>query len=644
MPDMPLTKSGVIRWLGRGDRNRADKEGLWWRKRQGRGGGVEYSFQLLPDGARGALLTKLRTEAEAAAPAPDGHAGLARDVAWVTFMRCSDAERGRAQRRLLAVRMVADRLVSGWTCEIAMRVVAQEFDVAVSTLYDWRKRVEGIGACDQVAHLIDLPGAGRASAECAPEAWEMFKADFLRLERPSYATCYRRLLRVAAQKGWAVPSCKTLQRRIEEMPLEVRTARREGEKALKAMYPAQERDRGVFHALQAVCADGHKMDVFVRWDDGSIGRPELIGFQDLYSGMILSWRLEKSENQEAVRLCIGDMVEQWGIPEQCYLDNGRAFASHWISGGSKTRFRFKQHGIDGVLKTLGIEPHFVTPYSGQSKPIERAWRDFADNISRDPRLAGAYTGAHTQAKPENYGSRAIGIDELMRVVSEGVIEHNERTGRDTKACGKRRSFRQAFDASYAVSMIRKVTTAQRQFWFLAAEALVVRKPSATLHLLGNRYWASELTQLMGTRVVARFDPAAMHQDLQVFTLDGRLVCSAACIEAAGFNDVAAAQEHSRQRRRWMRAVREQSEAERGMKLSEVAALMDATSPLPPSKPETKIVRLVTGAGAVREAAVDAVDEGLSETDRQFMRAVAMQQRAAPAPLRLIEGDPETDET
>ncbi len=100
----------------------------------------------------------------------------------------------------------------------------------------------------------------------------------------------------------------------------------------------------MFHALEAVNADGHKFDVFVEWPIGNetrIVRPVLVGFQDIFSGTILSGRIDISENKETVRLVFGDMVEKYGIPKLCYLDNGRSFASKWLTGGVPNRCRFK---------------------------------------------------------------------------------------------------------------------------------------------------------------------------------------------------------------------------------------------------------------------------------------------------------------
>jgi hypothetical protein len=58
----------------------------------------------------------------------------------------------------------------------------------------------------------------------------------------------------------------------------------------------------------------------------------------------------------------------FGIPVHCVLDNGRGFASKWITGGNATRFRFKVQAEDptGLLVGLGCRstghcPTMVSP-------------------------------------------------------------------------------------------------------------------------------------------------------------------------------------------------------------------------------------------------------------------------------------------
>ncbi|HNB25288.1 MAG TPA: hypothetical protein PKZ32_22900, partial [Candidatus Melainabacteria bacterium] len=59
---------------------------------------------------------------------------------------------------------------------------------------------------------------------------------------------------------------------VEEIGL-VAQAVADIEEALKRLYPAHRRTREDLHALAGVNADGHKFDVFVKWDDGTVGRP-----------------------------------------------------------------------------------------------------------------------------------------------------------------------------------------------------------------------------------------------------------------------------------------------------------------------------------------------------------------------------------
>lgn len=250
--------------------------------------------------------------------------------------------------------------------------------------------------------------------------------------------------------------------------------------------------------MHSVNADGHVFDVRVLWEDGTIGRPLIVGFQDVFSGMILSHRVSRSENAEVIRLAVGDMVESWGVPQHCYFDNGRAFMSKYLTGHMKFRFRFKVREEDpvGVLTQLGIEVHAVKPYHGQSKPIERAWRDLAEYISKHPACEGAYTGKNTVAKPENYGTKAVPIQEFRALVADQIRLHNMRDGRSSHTA-QGRSLWETFRASYETSLVPRATEEQRRFCLMAGEGLTVHSKTAQIHLADNVYWSRELAGYAG---------------------------------------------------------------------------------------------------------------------------------------------------
>jgi hypothetical protein len=64
-----------------------------------------------------------------------------------------------------------------------------------------------------------------ARGECSADAWDFIRADFLRPERPYFASCYARLQRAAKDNGWTIPSAATLARRLKALPQELRWPR-----------------------------------------------------------------------------------------------------------------------------------------------------------------------------------------------------------------------------------------------------------------------------------------------------------------------------------------------------------------------------------------------------------------------------------
>jgi putative transposase len=580
---------------------------------RGAAAGAEYHAASLPAVARAGISGQCSVvSGQEQERKPEGRS----EALWTWFKRLSEKKKTTAAARLRALDAIEALVRGGTSRTTALTLIARQECCQVSSLYEWEKATAPFDRSDWLPALAPRHMGGGKEAECSAEAWAFIRADFLRPEEPAFAACYRRLAATARGQGWVIPSPKTLERRLLALPMGVRMLGRVGTDKLKRMYPAQVRDRSVFHALEAVNADGHRFDVFVRWPDGEIGRPVMLAFQDLYSGKVLSWRVDRSEHKGLVRLAFGDVVERFGIPELCWLDNGRAFASKWLTGRTPNRFRFtvKDDEPAGIMTLLGVSVHWTTPYAGQSKPIERAFKDLAEDVSRHPALAGAYTGNDPLAKPENYGSRAVPIDQFLAVLASGIAEHNARSGRRT-AVANGRSFDATFTESYERSVIRRAATAQRELFLLAAEGVSVGRVDGVIQLAGNRYWAPELHDFMGKRVTVRFDPDALHDDLRVYRMDGPYLCAAECIEAAGFADATAAREHARRRNSWLKGERMKLDAERKMTIAEVAALLPKVEETP--APPPKLVRLVNGANAVAAAPAEQ-----PESEQQWMRGLA----------------------
>lgn len=511
---------------------------------------------------------------------------LARDIeenqvaaAWRRFEAVPQSLRDTARKRLAALQAVEQLLAAGQPLLAARATVAAQWAKAgirgysVASLGRWAAMVAHVEVQHRLALLV--PGyIGRtATADMPPEAWDMFKADYLRVEAPTATGCYERLQRRAHVEGWALPSLTAFTRRLRrEIPLPVLKLAREGSDALGRLFPAQERDHSVFNAMQAVNADGHRFDVFVRFPAGQIARPVMVAVQDLYSGKLLSWRIGETESADLARLAFRDTVERYGIMSDAWLDNGRGFASKLLTGGTARRFRFKvrEEEPTGMLVALGVNIHWTTPYHGQAKPIERAWRDLCDRVAKHPAFAGAYTGNRPGAKPENYGSKAVPLDIFTRVVAEEIAAHNARLGRRSAVCGGS-SFNAVFSESYERSTIRRASKAQLREFLLAAEHVMASPRDGSVRLAGNRYWCEALAQHNGQKLLIRFDPDALHDGVAVYRANGAFIGTADCLAAVGFADTQAAREHAKAKKHFRRAAKEQLGAERRMNIAEVAA-------------------------------------------------------------------------
>ncbi len=575
------------------------------RKRSGRGGGWEYNWQLFPMRARRALLKDVAPVMEKVAPSNEE-----RQAQHAAFDALPESVKHKARERLAILQKVNALVTNTTTKFIAVELVAVQEKVSARTVWNWFALVEFIPEHDWLFYLVPrhrMAARKVSKAKCDRAFMEFMKSDYLRLDGPpTFTSCYERAVDWCKAKKLAFLTERTARRRLnEEVPRVTQVFAREGEAGLQKCFPAQIRDRTSMVAMEGVNADCHKFDVFVQWpDEEKPGRAQLVAFQDIYSGKILSWRIDYSPNKVAVMAAFGDLIEQYGIPLHCLFDNGREFANKWLTGGAKTRFRFKINDDDplGVLTTLGIQVHWATPGHGQAKPIERAFRDLADRIAKDPRFSGAYVGNKPDAKPENYGSRAIPLEDFVSVVAEGIARHNARLGRrsETVLGG---SFDEAFAKSYASVPVRKATDEQRRLWLMGAEPRKLHKNDGGVTLAGNRYWSAWMNEYAGQKVVVRFDPEDLHAGLYIYSLDGAFMGMAATIEKVGFFDLTGAKDHARKKAQIRRTERKLLDQHRSMKPKQLGVEMDSITPDEPAPVDAKVVQMMRGADRPNAAKV-----------------------------------------
>lgn len=501
--------------------------------------------------------------------------------------------KAKAQARLAILLEIERAVDTGVSKVSAVKVAARAHGVARSSIANWFGLVKGAAPSNWLPRLAPNYCGGRKQTEIDADAWRVLLTDYLRPEKPALAACYHRLVEDYAQpRGIELPSLKTFQRRMEREESALKLAKREGREALRRTVPPQRRSVADLHAMQVVNVDGHTFDVFVQWEDGRIERPVMVGIQDVYSRKVLAHRIGETESTVLTRMAFADLFRDHGIPAEAVLDNGRAFASKALTGGAKTRFRFKIKDSDptGVLTSLGIRTHWTLPYRGSSKPIERAWRDLCENIAKHPALSGAYTGNKPDAKPENYRERAIPIAEFRQFVADQIAKHNARPGRRAEAA-RGGSFDAVFTASYEAAPIGRASPDQLRLAMLEAETRLCDRANGSVTLAGNRYWAEGMDELAGKRVTVRCDPDNLHSEVHVYLEDGRYFGSAPVIEATGFFDKAGAKHRSKLEANARRKARAAEEAANLLHKDRLAELLSGPhSPAP--KPVPGAARLV----------------------------------------------------
>jgi putative transposase len=356
----------------------------------------------------------------------------------------------------------------------------------------WLALVDGVEPATGFRTSRRAGPAAAHEAEVDDGAFKFLVSDYLRPERPTWSSCYRRMVDdYARPRGSTVPCSRTLLRKMErEIDGRLVIARREGADALRKTLPPQQRSVAELHALELVNIDGHKFDVFVALP-GRARRPADDGrdpgrLQPQDSRLAHRRDRERGPDPARLRRPVQQLGHPRGLPARqrprlrIEVDHRRRQDPLPLQdprGGADRHPHRARHPI-----------HWAQPYRGQSKPIERAFRDLCDTIAKHPALAGAYTGNHIDAKPENYGERAVPIDLFVEVVERGIAAHNARPGRRTEVANGR-SFDEVFEASYV--RFRSARRRRSSCAWRCSPPTRCRPTASRARspLFGNRYWA-----------------------------------------------------------------------------------------------------------------------------------------------------------
>src|SRR5690606_10987306 len=122
---------------------------------------------------------------------------IRRDALWPHYERSPQSKKDRAAARLKILDAVEKMVANGTGRTQAIEIVAELNDKHPATLHEWFSLVRGHHSSDWLAALTPRYAGRTKKAKVSEEAWDYFKADYLRLEAPAATACYERLMRIA---------------------------------------------------------------------------------------------------------------------------------------------------------------------------------------------------------------------------------------------------------------------------------------------------------------------------------------------------------------------------------------------------------------------------------------------------------------
>lgn len=271
-----------------------------------------------------------------------------------------------------------------------------EFHITKSSFYRWiHESPRG-----DPTKLVDKRGGHNRGESKIPEKYKkIFDSFYLRETQPKFQFCFRMTQMEANRNGETIPKVKAFQNYVKSIPPAVITRFRKGEKAYKDKYENFiERDYESLHPNEYWVSDHHIWDVFVRIPDGKgnwkLVRPWGTYWIDQRTRKILSSYLRpESPNSDIVLYTFKSAVEQFGIPENVLLDNGKDYKAHDL---------FNQEDNDRVESALasglGIKTTYAIPYNAKAKLIERFFRTAEGQFGK---LFPSYAGSNAKQRPEN---------------------------------------------------------------------------------------------------------------------------------------------------------------------------------------------------------------------------------------------------
>lgn len=380
--------------------------------------------------------------------------------------------------------------------------------ITKSQLFRWQRKYKS----GDVANLIDMRGGhNRGQITIPPDAWEYFYALYMTLQKRSVQRCWE-LTRLEYPN---IPTVSTFERNLTTIPKLVMIYYREGEKAFNDALVSMERSREDIASNDIWFSDHHLVDVAVINNRGKVFRPWLTVFFDARASKVISFIVrDKSADATVIKQCLRLGIEKYGVPKELYFDNGKDY-------------REKSFNADfpiSLVKQLGINMIYATPYHGQAKTVERFFGTMEDRFCK---LLPTYLGKDAKQRPENMRvtfdklkDKAPTMEKFIELLTIYFEQYNNTKSDGIDMNGK------CPEQVYYENLYTKTEVRDKSILRILCgtfDERIVQKNGVQYQ--GRFYYHTELLAHQGEKVIINADPYNM-DELNIFDTDMRAICKA----------------------------------------------------------------------------------------------------------------------
>jgi putative transposase len=498
LPGLPKTESGVTR--------KAKKECWIRRRRQGRGGGFEYSLESLPAETQMAFIERTLNLSEMNAKETPTQKDPIQMKPW---------QREIADKRMILVKEFLQALKDVPPKKLTefKRKYSKNHSITYRTLDGWIKayRTGGYHA------LVPDWNNGEHTKIITPEIAKFIQKAYLQPFGPPIKKVHEDLCRVFADKCPRLPTYRTVAALISSKWTEAQQLLIRNKEEWNRLYGSYVRRDWTTVELNEVWFGDHKqIDVACLYRGKAIF-PWLTAFEEAKSRKFVGWILVPTPNGLSIGQAFLYGVSKNGPPKTIYCDLGKDFQGGYVSGKNEKRDvngDLVDPGLPGLVSLIGTEMFYAVGRNPREKIIESAFGVFTDRLKNLP----GYRGHSVKTRPKKLAQEIksgdlLTFEELSTKIDELL---NERNARPHSTTGK------APDSFWAGHQAKIPSQQYLDYLLMDVHEATVKDSSVLVK--GLLYRGNELFKLAGERVEIRRDPRDIRRAVVIYK--DQVFCSA----------------------------------------------------------------------------------------------------------------------